>query len=533
MAVRTGKVILSKNILLDKDHKNIINYTETQMVTLLSSNTHLVGTYTDCSFVKQGESKIDVPMPYGTALQANYMAFQNPDYSNKWFFAFIDSVEYKSDGMTRITFTVDDLATWYDNWSPRACFVIREHTNDDTFGSNIVPENLELGDYINNGEVTNFGLGGGGAQTYSGFIVVNSIYSPEGTETKTTDLNGIPISGGIYLFDNFTSFQNAITRWANNAHLDSINMVYLLPENAFDSTNLTVHYPTDPSKIYWTFNGSNVPRTITRTFTTPTRLNGYKPVNNKLWTSPYQCLMVSNNNGSSVAYQFEYFTDPANITLECAIACSVGGSMVVYPQNYKNVSSNLNESIIGGKWPTLSWSADAYTNWLTQNSVNIGIGIGSTIGGLILGGSDNKPGDIFGGITSIANQMAQIRQHSLMPETTRGNVNGGDVMTGYGLNQFYCYYMSIRADMAERIDNYFTRYGYATNKIKVPNQTGRPYWNYIQIASDDVIGYSNNAISVPTSAMLNINTAYRNGVTIWHNHDNIGNYSLDNSLVTE
>jgi hypothetical protein len=27
-----------------------------------------------------------------------------------------------------------------------------------------------------------------------------------------------------------------------------------------------------------------------------------------------------------------------------------------------------------------------------------------------------------------------------------------------------------------------------------------------------------------------INTACQNGVTIWHNHTNIGNYNLNNSL---
>ena len=28
-----------------------------------------------------------------------------------------------------------------------------------------------------------------------------------------------------------------------------------------------------------------------------------------------------------------------------------------------------------------------------------------------------------------------------------------------------------------------------------------------------------------------INNVARNGVTIWHNHDNIGNYNLDNPIV--
>ena len=33
-----------------------------------------------------------------------------------------------------------------------------------------------------------------------------------------------------------------------------------------------------------------------------------------------------------------------------------------------------------GKFPTMSWSKDAYSNWLSQNAVNVGLGI---IGGAV------------------------------------------------------------------------------------------------------------------------------------------------------
>lgn len=91
--------------------------------------------------------------------------------------------------------------------------------------------------------------------------------------------------------------------------------------------------------------------------------------------------------------------------------------------------------------------------------------------------------------------------------------------------------MSITAQFAERIDQYFDRMGYATNKIKIPNQMGRSKWNYVQIASSENIGYNSSSISVPPRAMENINNMYRSGVTLWHNHDEIGNFSLNNTIV--
>ena len=83
------------------------------------------------------------------------------------------------------------------------------------------------------------------------------------------------------------------------------------------------------------------------------------------------------------------------------------------PFNYKNSGehNNEDEGLLAGKFPTLSWSKDEYTNWLTQNSVNIGLGVASN---LIT---------IIGGM-GIANQLGEIYQHSLIPNSAKGNING-------------------------------------------------------------------------------------------------------------
>ena len=145
MATRNSKVILAKNIRLDRDYKNVINYSESSMVSLVTSKA--VATVNECSFLRQDQA-IEVQVPYGTALQANYIAFQNSDYSNKWFFAFVDRVEYKGDRNTRIYYTVDEFSTWFDYWTPTTCFIEREHVNDDGIGKNTVPEQLETGEYV-------------------------------------------------------------------------------------------------------------------------------------------------------------------------------------------------------------------------------------------------------------------------------------------------------------------------------------------------------------------------------------------------
>jgi hypothetical protein len=100
------------------------------------------------------------------------------------------------------------------------------------------------------------------------------------------------------------------------------------------------------------------------------------------------------------------------------------------------------------------------------------------------------------------------------------------------MNTFYFIKMSIRAEYARSLDDWFDRFGYKINRVKTPNISGRTYWNYVQIGNNECIGYSNKPISVPPKSMDTINQIFRKGTTVWHSHDNIGNYALENTIVS-
>ena len=140
--MRNSQIMLCSGIHLDKDHVNVLNYTENQMLTLCQSNA--LYNKNDYSFIRE-RGTIQTDCPYGTALQCNYMAFQNKDYSNKWFFAFIDDVKYLGENNTEIVYTVDSFATFFPSLSIDKCYVIREHVNDDTIGKHTIPENIDVG----------------------------------------------------------------------------------------------------------------------------------------------------------------------------------------------------------------------------------------------------------------------------------------------------------------------------------------------------------------------------------------------------
>ena len=49
----------------------------------------------------------------------------------------------------------------------------------------------------------------------------------------------------------------------------------------------------------------------------------------------------------------------------------------------------------------------------------------------------------------------------------------------------------------------------------------------IEIGMNESIGYG----SVPSKYMEEINGACRKGITIWHDHSNLGDFSLNNTIV--
>lgn len=121
--------------------------------------------------------------------------------------------------------------------------------------------------------------------------------------------------------------------------------------------------------------------------------------------------------------------------------------------------------------------------------------IGNLAGGLV----GALSGNLAAGVESIytaatgtyllnENINAQKESHDLIPPTAKGNSSGSFVAAALFGSQVYCHVMSVTAQMAKTIDDFFTMYGYATHKIKVPNITGRSNWNFVKTVNCSLHG---------------------------------------------
>lgn len=533
MSNRNSKIILARNIKLDKNYNQVTSLTESNMLSLITTNA--VYSASNYSFLRDTK-KIQVGSSYATCCQANYMAFQNPDFSNKWFFAFIDNVKYLNDSTSEIEYTIDEWSTWFDYWDPKQCFIIRQHATTDVAGDNTIPEDIEHGDYISNGAMSIYtGFG-----SYFYVIVTNKgLFS--GDNFPVCNLGGVPGTGFYYITDSIIGMRALQLQVDSTTGADIIQS-YMIPQNLIPADyrhqiqatpyigDLSLGIPS-PTRIDWTPEASR-----------PSTLNGVTPVNKKLLTYPYQFGWWTNSNGASNILKFELSNNTNHgIVISFWGVPTIGGSIVAYPFQYDGQALNTEQSLMGGKFPTLGWSEDAYTNWLTQNGVNHAIGIGIT-GAQILGGialMGTGAGAVAGasmltsGLMNAGTAVKSYYDHSIEADSYKGNINGGDILTSLGANTFIYVNKCIKAEYVQKIDKYFTRYGYRQNAVQYPNMLHRQNYNYIQIAKEDNIGYANNHnnISIPASSMETINNIARHGVTIWNNHTNFGDYSVSNNIT--
>lgn len=508
-----GQLYLCKTPLKN-DYKNQLTFSNAN-AQLSYFNSVIEHTFDNYTYIKK-DNVVQVGKNIDEIIDCNYLFYKNTGFTNKYYFCFITNMEYVNENCTRITFETDCYQTWLFQIQYKQSFVEREHVNDDTIGLHTVPENLETGEYIVNSSDYYNGL-----DNLKYVIQCTEWSTSDADKPLATNFGGVYMAGGAYVCNTINEVVNILQAFANRGKSDAVYNLYMIPASMITNTSGSLQY-----------SGQSSPNTDTKSITKVNTINGYTPINKKLLTFPFNYMLISNNNGSSNILHYERFSgNTCNFTIKGVP--TVGGSIKIIPTNYDNNLNCEEEGLIAGKLPTLNWSDDEYTNWLTQNSVNIGLGIASSgltiVGGIGMmatgGGAVAGAGAVVSGAMSIANELGAVYQHSLQPNSAKGNVNAGDINVCDHKNGFYFYKMSIKEEYAKIIDNYFSMFGYKINRVKVPNITGRSNWNYVKTINCNFDG------DIPQTDLNIIKAMFNNGTTLWHNPSTIYNYSNSNNII--
>lgn len=499
-----------KNVPLDNTYKHTITFASShaQSDYFKSKTKHTLSNLT-YQRVKRGYARVNIKAE--SLYDCNYMMFQNSSFGTKWFYAFITSVEYVNNEVSEIQFEIDVMQTWKFDYELRECFVVREHANSDEIGENLVPENLELGEYVSAGmEASDY------LKDYS--LIILATFDKDMNDATGTLYGGIygglcfnefPLrysdvsvdeNGDMVVGSDLEAINSFIDRVVGAAKQDGIVSIYMMP-SAFVSppSNDPKSYSIEIRKHYTDF-------------------KGYTPRNNKLYTYPYNFLYVSNLEGTYAVYPYEYFVDDV-CKFRMVGDCSADPSVIIIPNNYKGLLANLDEKLTIKGFPQCSWNTDTFKAYLAQASAS---GIG-TVASALVKGAMNPAWGITSAVSSVADIVGQAVAHSVQPNQAHGSP-GNSAMVAFKQKNFAFTWKHIRAEFAKIIDEYFDVYGYATHRVKIPNVTGRPYWNYVETRDCVITG------SIPADDMRKICGIFNSGVTFWHNGGNIGNYSLDNTI---
>ena len=464
----------------------------------------------------------------------NYLMFQNSAFGTKWFYAFIKTVEYVNDETTQIEYEIDDIQTWFFDYELEQCFVEREHVSDDTIGKHTVPEQVEIGSYVFDTSLTDYGhcsLFDNNGSNWSIIVVA--------TVTLNQQQEIVPATGRMYgkmytglAFNRFTSASAANTFIDNVTQNlaygeDAILAIFMIPDQFLVGDGTTNWRGYGLSKAYsWTITRGNTQS---------------QPKNNKLYTYPYNMLVVTTSEGNNAEYKYEYFSGTtASIGVRGSISASPQAQLV--PFSYKGLAYAYNEQLLINSFPFCTYITDAYKAWLALNStkqttsaISAGMGLGAdaikiaqsvgTVGAAksaaLIGEAVQSNFDRISGII-----VPQIVAETMPPHAKGQSSNVLDMQMGtFG---YWFYNAHVRNEYAIMIDDYFSMFGYACHEVKVPNRNVRTYWTYTKTVGCVIKG------SIPADSARRICSIYDNGITFWRysaNIDNnIGNYSLNNAI---
>lgn len=189
-----------------------------------------------------------------TLLQYNYCMYQNENYGDKWFYAYISNMTYMNDNRTDIQITTDCFQTWQFDLTYKASFIEREHVNNDTIGLHTIDENLNIGEITCENETLD-------TSNLQYWVAVESDWIPEGNDIGSN--NGKQFSG-ITVYNKQISghqiilFQYSaqsllylalfLLRTNGDGHIGDIHNIFIIPESALDLSDLNQHTAgiTDP-----------------------------------------------------------------------------------------------------------------------------------------------------------------------------------------------------------------------------------------------------------------------------------------------
>lgn len=541
--------------------------------------------------VRVDELQVKIPKNVSDIHSYTYMSIQNTHGASNYdhrYYCFIMDCEYVSDMCTLVTYKIDVMMTFcmnglFSSSMPYKSLVIRCHNDTDNIGDNLVTEPFNVSDYVESTAV----ISKAELLTYKIVVGVCSAQQQLTLDGHTINLMPHNYTGRLFTGTTYLVF-DVSNASGNQALIDLFNYfqgrpnelvsIYTVPSMLIGTViDNYVLSPTSP--IASTFCTYTNGRKISDGF------EGYSPDNKKLFTAPFTMFRVTNYEGEKLDLEFEKFANPDLCEFEMDGTLFGEPSVSVYPRNYGlNTSSqsnpaNYDYALSCDNYACGAWASSAFASYIQKNgAINAMKMLMSTIGtmaisSMMTGGvgavastgtalvtaqsasnmqvMDRAMGlgefgkatlaqmstpekiDIARGGLAGSYQAWKILCESIRAKNTGGSASGtGCKGTTAQINAhkgIYFKTIKIRKYLAQQIDNFFTMYGYAQNKLinvgDYLQNHHRPIYAYIQTDNFAVL---NGAIE--QKYKIEISKIMDKGITFWFTTSvAMGNYNVGNT----
>ena len=526
-----GNIWLLRGVPIDAAHtKTYRPKSASDQFTAFSAYTKY--TLTEQTYIRHSINSIRVEYSADDVIDCNYMIFQNSTFSGKYFYAFITDVEYVSNNTCRIVFDVDNLQTYYFDIAFLPSIIDREHSKTDNIGDSTTADFYIGKDIVYNdyGYIVPDGL------LFDRLVLMLVTTKDFVTPTKPAAQiyyryvrpYGYVSQCDITIFDttsatsDITDISNMITNYISNNGAGVNGVVDMLCVPLWLFTNIT----WDTAKPYVAYHATTPPiskKVYIPSVTTSSALDGYTPSNKKLYTFPYCYLQLFSPSGTAITLSYEKWEKEANVRVACALeghATAGIPNIRLVPIDYKNNDYCKEMSIDIHSFLSPQINTDGFTNWLSSNRPSA---IADTINGIV--SAIQKPTNIISGLQdtlSTVGNAATMAQQQVSVSQATDNISAWAYDTAY----FYHARMTIDAESAKIVDDYFTKYGYASGELKTPNfwnGNGRTRFNYCKTQEANIKSKS-VATGVPMAALSDIVNIFNSGICLWETISDVGNY---------
>lgn len=454
-------------------------------------------TFSNYSYQRVNSGITRVSVNAESLYNCNYMMFRNTNFGNRWFYAFITKVDYIANKVTQITFKLDIMQTWLFDYQLLPCIVERQHTESDEIGTTLTAEPFSVTNYIESNIMYSDGSQPNISPQRNYKIAI--FYNPDETfGTITGGYIGTTFSGVKITVCDTPEEAIAILSGLGAKVGDLVVNIVMFP--SWISTNGLSDSPSYfTNDILYTYNTDSV--------------DGYKPKNKKLLQYPFTKITVSGNAGK-IDFRPENVSNKGQLKFRAF--ANIAGNPDVYlkPINYAgstDATPSGEYALAINGFSKCAFTYSAYQQWLAYH----GGSIVSSISNSVLGG-------YTGMLTTGISLTGQFIDAMNQPNKTNGSLDGNG-LCGAGILCYQFSKQTVTAEMAKVYDDYFTKYGYAIQRLQTPNRTARPNYTYVKTQNCEISG------SLPADDAAEICKIYDDGITWWRNGNNVGNYSVNNN----